>query len=135
VHLTTLEGQPLTLRAFRGRVVLVNHWATWCPPCRAEMPTLDAYYRAHAQDGLVLIAIAAHQSPAEVRHFLKRWGFHPAFIVAPDPQEQALRAFHQTRLPASYVLDKNGVVRWMWVGAIDTQRLERVVTPLLEKKP
>lgn len=133
LHLTTLDGQKIALSDFRGRVVLVNNWATWCPPCRDEMPTLDAYYRAHADEGLVLIAIAAHEYPFEIRDFLKKHDWHLAFLIAPDPQEQAMTAFHQTHLPASYVVDRDGTVRLMWVGAISRKMLEKFVTPLLEK--
>jgi cytochrome c biogenesis protein CcmG/thiol:disulfide interchange protein DsbE len=133
LHLTTLDGRKVALSDFRGHVVLVNNWATWCPPCRDEMPTLEAYYRAHAADGLVLIAIAAHEYPFEIRDFLKKNDLHLSFLLVPDPEEQAMHAFHQTHLPASYVVDANGVVRLMWVGAISGKMLERYVTPLLEK--
>ncbi len=135
LRLTTLNGRNIALRDFRGQVVLVNNWATWCPPCRDEMPTLEAYYRAHAGEGLVLLAVAAHESPAEIRAFLKNRHLHLSFLIAPDPQEQAMTAFHQTHLPASYVVDRDGTVRLMWVGAISGKMLERDVTPLLEKNP
>ena len=135
LHLTALDGRKIALSDFRGHVVLVNNWATWCPPCRDEMPTLETYYRAHADEGLVLIAIAAHEYPFEIQDFLKKRNLHLSFIVAPDPQEQAMTAFHQTHLPASYVIDREGTVRLMWVGAISGKMLERYVTPLLEKSP
>ncbi len=133
LHFTTLEGDTIALTDYRGQVVLLNNWATWCPPCRDEMPTLEAYYQAHADEGFVLIAAAAHEYPFEVQDFLEKEHLQLSFIVAPDPQEAAMKAFHQTRLPASYVIDRDGTVRLMWVGAISRRYLEKYVTPLLEK--
>ncbi len=133
LHLTTLDGQPVAVGALRGKVVLINNWATWCPPCVEEMPVLDAYYRAHRDQGFILLAIAAHEYPFEIRDFLEQHHWKLALTLVPDPKEQAMTAFHQTHLPASYVVDREGVVRLMWVGAISRKQLEKHVTPLLEK--
>lgn len=133
LHFTTLEGQEIALSDYRGQVVLINNWATWCPPCVDEMPVLDAYYRAHANEGFVLLAVAAHEYPFEVREFLEQHNWQLALTVVPDPEERSMNAFHQTHLPASYVVDKDGTVRLMWVGAISRRNLEKFVTPLLEK--
>ncbi len=133
LHFTTLEGKDIALSDYRGKVVLVNNWATWCPPCIDEMPVLDAYYRAHADEGFVLLAVAAHEYPFEVREFLEKHNWQLALTVVPDPEERSMSAFHQTHLPASYVVNQDGVVRLMWVGAISRRNLEKFVTPLLEK--
>ncbi len=133
LRFTTLEGDTITLSDYRGQVVLLNNWATWCPPCRDEMPTLEAYYQTHASQGFMLIAVAAHEYPFEIKNFLKKENLQLSFIIAPDPQETAMRAFHQTRLPASYVIDRDGTVRLMWIGAISRRYLEKYVTPLLEQ--
>ena len=133
LNLTALDGREFHLSDLRGQVVLINNWATWCPPCRDEMPTLEAYYQAHRDQGFVLVAIAAHEYPFEVQNFLKQTDWQLSFLIVPDPQEQAMNAFRQTHLPASYVVDRQGIVRLMWVGAISRRRLEQTVTPLLEK--
>ena len=133
LHLTTLEGEDFALSDFRGQVVLLNNWATWCPPCIEEMPVLDAYYRDHAAQGFVLVAVAAHEYPFEVRDFLEEHDWQLALTVVPDPEERTMTAFRQTHLPASYVIDRDGAVRLMWVGAISRKNLEKFVTPLLEK--
>src|SRR6188768_2971122 len=57
VRLTDLQGHPVAFTDYKGQVIFYNAWATWCPPCKEEMPTLEAYYQAHAQDGFVVIAI------------------------------------------------------------------------------
>jgi len=130
LELTNLQGSPVSLADFRGEVVLVNNWATWCPPCKAEMPTLQAYYEAHREQGFTIVAIEAGQPPIEVADFVKSYGL--TFPVWPDPTQKATAAFKNPGLPNSYVIDRGGTVRLAWTGAIDRQTLEKFVTPLLE---
>lgn len=130
LQLTGLDGQPVALSDYRGQVVLVNNWATWCPPCKAEMPTLQAYYEAHRQQGFVVIAIEAGEPVDQVQAFARDYGL--TFPVWPDPGVQALRLFRNETLPNSYVIDRQGQVRLAWSGAISIQSLEQYVTPLLE---
>src|SRR5512135_3219692 len=71
IALDDVDGVSASLRDYADHVVLVNNWATWCPPCKAEMPTLEAFYEAHAQDGLMIIAIAAGETRADVLPFVR----------------------------------------------------------------
>jgi thiol-disulfide isomerase/thioredoxin len=68
LNLHSLDGSLVSLADYRGQVVLVNNWATWCPPCQAEMPTLQAYYEAHKDQGFVLVAIEGGEPASEVAH-------------------------------------------------------------------
>jgi thiol-disulfide isomerase/thioredoxin len=129
--LSDLQGNPTALSDYRGQWVLVNNWATWCPPCKAEMPTLQAYYEAHRDKGFVIIAIDAGDPIPEVADFVKSYGL--TFPVWPDPQETAIDAFRNNALPSSYLIDPQGTVRLAWNGAISRSVLERYVTPLLEE--
>lgn len=129
--LNDLAEQPVSLSDYLGMVVLVNNWATWCPPCKAEMPTLQAYFQAHAGQGFVVIAIEAGEPVAQVRDFVTEFGL--TFLVWPDPEVKALRAFRNDTLPNSYVIDRSGRVRLAWSGAISLENLEKYVTPLLEE--
>lgn len=131
LQLTTLSGEPAALSDYLGQVVLVNNWATWCPPCRAEMPELLAYYQAHADEGFVLIAINAGEPASVVQAFVNRLGL--TFPVWLDPEMAALTAFQNPSLPSSYVIDREGVVRLAWTGPIDRATLEEYVTPLVER--
>lgn len=127
--LTNLDGQAESLADYRDRVVLVNNWATWCPPCKAEIPTLDAYYQAHAAKGFVIIGIDAGETQEEVKTFVQSSSMsYPVWI---DPQNKALEAFNNQSLPSSFVIDRSGTVRLAWVGEIDRETLEKYVTPLL----
>lgn len=131
LELNDLEGRPVSLADYLGKVVLVNNWATWCPPCKAEMPTLQAYFQAHASQGFVVIAIEAGEPVQQVKDFAAEFGL--TFPVWPDPEVRALRAFRNDTLPNSYVIDRSGQVRLAWSGAISLANLEKFVTPLLEE--
>jgi peroxiredoxin len=131
LHLTSLSGEPATLSDYLGQVVLVNNWATWCPPCRAEMPELLAYYQAHAAQGFVLIAISAGEPASVVQAFVDEFGL--TFPVWLDPEMAALATFQNPNLPNSYVIDRDGVVRLAWTGPINRATLEEYVTPLVER--
>jgi peroxiredoxin len=129
--LQDLNGFTRSLADYEGQVVLVNNWATWCPPCKAEMPTLQAYYDSHRQQGFVLIAIEAGDPEQDVVQFVSEYAL--TFPVWLDPQNLSLQAFRNDALPNSYVIDRRGVVRLAWVGAINQAMLEKYVTPLLEE--
>lgn len=127
--LNDLTGQPHSLSEYQGQVVLVNLWATWCPPCKAEMPTLNAYYQAHREKGFTLIAINAGDPAELVQDFVKTYNL--SLIIWLDPQNQASRAFQVMSYPSSFVIDRKGTVRLAWVGAITRNMLEKYVTPLI----
>lgn len=130
LSLTDLQGNPVSLSDYRGQTVLVNNWATWCPPCKEEMPELQAYYEAHKGQRFTIIAIEAGEPVAEVADFVRRFGL--TFPVWTDPTLKASVAFRDPGLPSSYVIDANGTVRLAWAGAISRKTLEQTVTPFLE---
>lgn len=131
VQLTDLNGNPVALSDFRGQVILYNAWATWCPPCKEEMPALQAFFEAHKESGFVIVAIEDGQPIDEVRAFVDEHRL--TFPVWPDPQYKATTAFHANSLPTSFVIDRDGVVRLTWTGAISRAMLEEYVTPLLKQ--
>jgi thiol-disulfide isomerase/thioredoxin len=128
-EITLLDGETVSLSDYRGQVVLINFWATWCPPCRAEMPTLDAYYREHRDNGLVLLAINAGETPAAARTFIDANGF--TFPVGLDRDSSLSRQFGASGLPLTLVLDADGVVQYRHSGMITREALDEQVTPLL----
>ncbi len=130
--LTDLEGNPVSLSDYRGQVVLVNLWATWCPPCRAEMPTLEGYYRDHHDENFIILAIEAGGDPHDqIVAFAER--FDLSFPVLEDPQGTSLAVFRTQSLPSSFVIDPEGQVKLAWVGAISRAMLEKYVTPMLKR--
>lgn len=129
LSLENINGQSESLADYRDRVVLVNNWATWCPPCKAEMPTLAAYYNEHQSEGFTIIAIEAGDSLDTVAPFVQSYKLQ--FPVWLDPNGLSLRAFGNGTLPNSYVIDRSGTVRFAWTGEINRAMLEIYVTPLL----
>lgn len=130
VALLDLEGNPVSFDDYAGQVILYNAWATWCPPCKAEMPVLQAYYEKHRNKGFVIIAIEdGLQGNVDVKDFVAEYGL--TFPVWPDPEYKASRAYGVNGLPASFVIDRQGQVRLTWSGEISMAALEKYVTPLL----
>jgi len=127
--LQSLEGKNESLADFRQDVLLVNNWATWCPPCKAEMPTLESYYETHAAQGFMIVAIEAGEAQDAVSQFARAHGLK--FRVWLDPANVSLAMFKNASLPNSYVIDRSGTVRYAWTGAISRSVLEKYVTPLL----
>lgn len=129
IQLVDLKGNPVRLSDFKGQTVLLNNWAIWCPPCKAEMPVLQAYYNKYRERGFTIIGIEAGEQPAGVAAFVDEYRL--TFPIWPDPQQLSMQAFQAFSLPNSYVLDRTGIVRLAWTGAISEEMLEKYVTPLL----
>ncbi len=103
--LTDLEGKSWTLSKLRGKVVVVNFWATWCPPCRKEMPDLEALYNHFKGQGLVVLAIS-DEDAAKVRPFIaERQVTYPVLL---DPGREVNDLFQVEGIPKTFVYDRNG---------------------------
>jgi cytochrome c biogenesis protein CcmG/thiol:disulfide interchange protein DsbE len=131
IGLTDLKGNPVSLAEIHGKVVLVNNWATWCPPCQSEMPELEAYYLAHSNQDFVLVAIESGEPADVVGKFIQQYGL--TFQVWLDPHGSALDSFQNWDLPSSYLVDALGTLRLSWTGPVNQATLEKYVTPFLEK--
>jgi len=131
LELVDLEGREVSLEDYRGQIVLVNNWATWCPPCRAEMPTLEAYYQDHKGEGFVLIGIEAGEPADEVEEFVESYGI--SFPIWLDPESKAIIGFRNMALPSSYVISPDGMIVLAWTGAVTLNSLEEYLTPLLKE--
>jgi thiol-disulfide isomerase/thioredoxin len=130
LELSDLDGNEHSLKDYLGSVVLVNLWATWCPPCKAEMPTLEAYYNDYQAAGFVTVAVNDGDPEDAVASFVRDYGL--TFQVWLDPTYQATdHAFRTRNLPSSFVIDREGNVRLRWVGEISRASLEKYVTPLI----
>lgn len=131
--LTDIQGVTRSLSDYQGQVVLVNLWATWCPPCKAEMPTLQAYHDRYSDKGFTVIAINDGDPTTDVIQFVK--DYQLTFPVWLDPTYIATeQAFKTLNLPSSFVIDHSGTVRLSWVGEINYKMLEQYVTPIIKEK-
>jgi peroxiredoxin len=103
--LKDLNNKKWTLSQLRGKIVLVNFWATWCPPCRTEMPNLDLIYTHFASEGLVILSIT-DENPFTVNSFLQGKNYHPPVLI--DSGGAVHRQFHITGIPQTFVFDRDG---------------------------
>ncbi len=129
--LNDINGNKVNLSDYRQQIVLINNWATWCPPCKEEMPTLLKYFKAHSDQGFMLIGIEAGDPAEDVAKFVDENGL--SFLILLDPNNKSLIAFHNDSLPSSYVIDHGGNVILAWTGPINQAMLEKYLTPLLEQ--
>lgn len=115
VALADLEGRALGPAQLRGKMVLLNFWATWCVPCRAEMPALDALYRAYRHRGFLVLAVNFKEPAPDVRRFVQ--DTKVSFPVALDVDGSVSRALKVRGLPVSFLLDPDGKLLWKAIGA------------------
>jgi peroxiredoxin len=108
-----------TLADYRGEVVLLNIWATWCAPCRAEMPSIEALHRAFGPRGLKVVAVSVDDPGQQklVRSFARELGL--TFEILHDPTHDIQRAYQTTGVPETFVLGRDGVIRKKIIGATD----------------
>ncbi len=115
---TTLEGKAASIADQKGKVVLLNVWATWCAPCREEIPYLQSLYDQHAANGLEVIGVSvdASGSEATIRDFRTDFGMrYPIWL---DPDERVQTLYMALGVPASYLIDREGVLRWKHLGTV-----------------
>lgn len=114
----SLAGDSVSLAALRGKVVLLNVWATWCHPCRDEIPELQALHERYAARGLELVGVSVDAESADdaIRAFMH--DFRMTYPVWRDPGERVSAQFHVVGVPATFLIDREGVLRWRKTGPI-----------------
>lgn len=126
---------PIKLSDFRGKVVVLNFWASWCGPCRIEMPSLEALWQRYKNEGLVVLTVNRTNSGSETkekaRNYVEGEGF--TFPVVFDPRGRLGLMYGINVIPTTYILDKNGVIREVVIGAIswDTDPVHDIIEDLL----
>jgi len=116
--LSDLNGKPYVLSEQRGKVVIVNFWATWCPPCRAEMPSMELLYRELADEGLVMLAVNVEKDGRQTVPKFLATSPH-SFPILVDEKEEVQKRYGVYKFPESFVIRKNGVIDDKVIGAID----------------
>jgi thiol-disulfide isomerase/thioredoxin len=117
LKLIALDKESVDLAALRGQVVVVNFWATWCRPCRREMPSLERLYQTVGDKGVKVLAVDVGEDPETVTPFLESMDPRPSFPILFDTDSNAVTAWRIKGMPTTFVVDPQGRVAYMAVGA------------------
>jgi cytochrome c biogenesis protein CcmG, thiol:disulfide interchange protein DsbE len=127
-----LNGQTINLARLRGKVVLLNFWATWCAPCLTEMPAFAAWQRQYGQQGLTVVGISMDDEDVPVRKMVKKLGVD--YPVAMGNAALGERYGGVLGLPMTFLIDRNGIVRARFQGEADLKKIEASLKGLLDKR-
>ena len=130
----TLDGKPVTLAKWKGKVIVLNFWATWCPPCRAEMPFFEASRKKYASRGVVFIGAAIEDGADSVRNFAK--ANHIAYPLVMAGSEYGIALLQalgnkDAGMPFTMMIDRQGNVVAIKLGILTTARLQQILEPML----
>lgn len=129
VRLSDLGGRPISLAALRGHPVWINFWATWCPPCQVETPSLQDAYEAHKADGLVLVAIDVQEDAATVRDYATRYRL--TYPIGLDVTGAVFHVYRVWGIPTHYFIDRHGVIRGRYFGPLTRAEIEQQLSVIL----
>jgi peroxiredoxin len=126
------NGELISLNDFEGKTILINFWATWCAPCREEMPMLMELQRVHGASGLQVVGIALDNAE-QVNHFVRTYGITYPILVGEADVFETSAAYGNTEgvLPYSVLIDKNGIVRWNYAGIIRHEKINGLLNEFL----
>jgi len=126
---TLPNGQALSSDSLKGKVVLVNFWATWCPYCRKEKPAIDAFWQDYRGKGFEVISISVDDAPEKIAAWMRDKDY--AFMAAPTNASVVAAFGNVTSVPTSFIVDADGHIRHKIAGQVHYPRLEKLVVPLL----
>lgn len=134
IGLKDLSGRGVNIAGLKGKVVLVDFWASWCAPCREELPVLEALYKKYRAQGFEVVAVNQDQSPDKARGFLS--ASPVSFRVVHDGGKAVAGRYAPTKMPSSFLIDRKGIVRHVHAGfrASDRSSMERQILALLSAK-
>lgn len=135
--LTDLNEKPIRLSDYRGKVVFLNFWATWCAPCREEMPSMEVLYKNFEKDGLVILAVSIDRvtTTKDIPPFVK--GMNLTFPVLIDSWGKTDKPYKRMGVPETFIIDQQGVIREIIIGPKDWTRIDnlKTLTTLLNVTP
>jgi peroxiredoxin len=132
-QVTLTDGRMLSSEALRGKVVLVNFWATWCPYCRKEKPVIEDFWHDYQSRGFEVVSISVDDPADKIAEWMTDKGY--AFMAAPSNASVAAAFGHVASVPTSFIVDADGRIRHKIAGQVHYPRLEKLVAPLLPQSP
>jgi len=130
-ELVTTGGKHIKLSELRGKKTIVNMWATWCPPCKAEVPDLERFYEEHHNEGLEIVAVdltTSEKRSGDVEKFIKEYNI--TYPVVLDELGEVAKQYQVTSIPVTYVVNSQGVIQQKHVGALSYQDLAAIFAKL-----
>ena len=127
--LDTLDGDEMTLSDLRGKAVMLNFWASWCGPCRIEIPHMIALYDEYQDSEFEILAVNIRESPAQVQDFADQLGM--SFPILMDTNGQVAAAYFVRAIPMTFFLDSDGVIRFIHQGTLSEKALRDYIERLL----
>ncbi|HXA15041.1 MAG TPA: TlpA disulfide reductase family protein [Opitutaceae bacterium] len=125
-ELKDVEGKPVNFSQFKGKVVVLDFWATWCPPCRSEIPGYVKLQEKYKDQGLVIIGVSLDQEgPAVVKKFMADLHVNYQIVMGDDTVVQALGGVDA--IPTTFIIDRDGKIRDKKIGAMETGEYEKVI--------
>lgn len=133
-ELADLSGKPIRMQDLRGKVVLVNFWASWCGPCREELPVYDRLSRKYKERGLVVVGVNIDKSANVARDFLQGRKLDLSFPVVNDADHVVVKSYAPPTMPSSYFVDRGGRIQRVHAGfrASDAAEIEATIQRLLD---
>jgi peroxiredoxin len=129
--LSSVGGTKVALSDLKGQVLLINVWATWCPPCRVEMPTIQAAYEQYHDQGFTVVAVNLQEDPSAVATFMREQQLtFPALL---DSDGQVSRIYQAVSLPSSFFVDRRGMIRAVYHGLMPRSIIAGTVEQLLRE--
>lgn len=134
--LKDLDGRTASLAQLRGKVVVVNFWATWCPPCRREFPSMERLRQKLAKKPLVILAVNEGESVEAIEQFTFSLDLQPAFPILLDPEGDAMALWPVRGLPTTFIIDKRGRIAYRAIGGreFDHPEILRAIGNLLREE-
>ena len=131
IDMPDLAGEKVDLRELEGKVVVVDFWASWCGPCKQEMPALESLHKKYAEQGLVIVGVNIDNNPKKMNNFLK--GAPVGFRIVHDPKIQIAQRYEPSTMPTSYFIGRGGKIRYVHEGfrKKDAEGIEARIKSLL----
>lgn len=119
-----IDGKQISLSDYRGKVVLLDFWASWCMPCREEFPFLIEFYREHQKENFIVLAVNIDDKEENMRSFMEKYYATHVFPVIFDQKKLIPPLYELESMPTSLFIDKNGIIRYIHTGFNDTMKKE-----------
>lgn len=128
-QLESLDGGQVSLRDMRGQVVLINFWASWCDPCRAEFPDIQAVYEARKDEGFTVLGVNSHETWGAIEPFVEAMGV--SFPILLDESGRVAKTYRLVGLPMSVLVDQEGIIQVRHLGLLTEDKLDEYLAGLL----